>query len=149
MPEPTSSGAAGVAALKFIGIPLTFASIGAALAYLLMPPQSSREWVTRLSVTFLGSLFVGPLLFFWFASTDIGASIVTTAVQELSGVRIGALLVDSSYVKLTLAAPFFMFGGLPSWYLLGWVMRWMERRKGKDAADIVSEIGRHYRRFRP
>lgn len=151
MAEPTTSGAAaGFAAFKFIGIPLTAASLGAAAGFMLMPPQRPGEWFPRLFITFLCSLFIGPILFFMFASTDTGAAIIATAVSELSGVHIGQLLViDSSYVKLTLAAPFFMFGGLPGWYILGWAMRWMDKRKDKDAGEILSEVGDAYKRWRP
>jgi len=150
MAEPTTSGAAvGFAAFKFIGIPLTAASLGAAIAFMLMPPQKPEEWFPRLFITFLCSLFVGPILFFLFASTGTGAAIIATAVHELSGVHIGPLIVDSSYVKLTIAAPFFMFGGLPGWYMLGWIMRWMDKRKDKDAGEILTEVGNAYKRWRP
>lgn len=155
MAEPASSGAAGLAVFKFFGIPLVAATLGATLAFMMMPPQSPKEWFHRLFCTFLCSLTLGPLLFFAFASTDIGGAIVITAVREVAGTAIRIpfasllIVVDSAYVKLVLASPFLMFGGLPGWYVLGWVIRALERRKGKDLVEVAQEIGRANRRLRP
>lgn len=153
MAEPASSGAAGIAAFKFFGIPLAAATLGATMAFMLMPPQSPKEWFHRLFCTFLCSLTLGPILFFAFASTGIGGAIVATAVNEVAGsvLRIpfadALIVVDTAYVKLVLASPFLMFGGLPGWYVLGWVIRALERRKGKDLLEVAQEIGRVNRRF--
>lgn len=155
MAEPTSSGAAGLAAFKFFGIPLTAATLGVTLAFMLMPPQSPKEWFQRLFCTFLCSITLGPILFFAFASTDLGGAIVLTAVTELSGHVIPipfsskVILIDAAYVKLVMASPFLMFGGLPGWYILGWVIRALEARKNKDAIEIAQEVGRLSKRFRP
>lgn len=139
---PAETSAAGGALIKWIGVPVVAASLAAALTFIFMPPATHREFIARLFVTFIGSFTLGPILYFGFMSYFPG--ILLLAVQELSGVA----GLDAGMVKVSLSVPFLIAGGLPGWYVLGWAFRWMEKRKGKDLAEVAIEVADDIRRFR-
>lgn len=51
-------------------------------------------------------------------------------------------------VKMSLSTPFLIAGGLPGWYVLGWLFRYMEKRKNMDIMQVAQEMADDVRRFR-
>lgn len=127
------TGAGGAALIKWIGVPVIAASLASALTFVFLPPKTHREFIYRLFVTFIGSFAIGPVLFFWFISQFPG--VLDVAVRELSGVA----GMDDGMVKMSLSVPFLIAGGLPGWYLLGAMFRWLDKRKGKDLGELVRD----------
>lgn len=134
-----AGAAAGGALVKYIGLPLLLGSLAAALGFLILPPKTQKEFVSRLTVTIIFSALFGPLLFFWFLSCFPG--VMNAAVAESGLAR--------WYIGMMLSAPFLVIGGLPGWWLLGGVIRWMDKRKDKDIEEIATDAVNAYKRLRP
>lgn len=134
-----AGAAAGSALIKYIGLPVIVGAVAAAMGFLILPPKTHKEFVARLVVTIIFSALFGPLLYFWFVSTGIGSAVVATAVQEIAGSGLTA-----AYVKLMLSAPFLVIGGLPGWWLLGGLVRWLDRRKDKDLGELYADAKKDF-----
>lgn len=128
------AGAAGSAAVKWIGAPVILGALAAALGFLLLPPQTRGELISRLVVTICCSAIFGPLFFFWFLSQFpalFAETLRQTAFSEM-------------YIWLMLSAPFLVLGGLPGWWVLGAALRWIDKRRGKDLGEIVSDARKDF-----
>ena len=143
MPEPTSSGAVGVIGFIKLFLPGIATTIGTAVMYMLMLPRNQGEWFKRLVVTILCSTIFGPFVFFWFESTGVGSDIVHNAVNELGR------WLDPASIKMAIAGPILAMSGLPGWYVLGWIIRFLENNKDKDAGEVLKEVGDISRKFEP
>ena len=40
-----------------------------------------------------------------------------------------------------MAGPIMVVAGLPAWWVLGAVVLWLERRRGKDIGELVQDAG--------
>ena len=49
--------------------------------------------------------------------------------------------LPSDLGMLFVSAPFLVLAGLPAWWLLGGLVLWFDRRRGKDLAEIAQEFG--------
>ena len=122
MTEPASSAAAGAAGWKLIGGAAGAAAGGAGLAaivvMLMTQPRSPREWAVGLISTVIGSVAGGA------------AVVQHFALQAWM----------DSYVGLVGMLGLVFACGLPAWAIVRWVFTFIERRKDKDAAEVLDEL---------
>jgi hypothetical protein len=119
MAEPSSSAAAGgYAAYKLIialGLP---AGVAALIVMLWVQPKSPREWALALICTLAGSLYGGAYAVRHFGLQDWGATF--EGELALGGIR--------------------LLCGLPAWVLVRAAFLWAEKRKGKDIAELLTDV---------
>jgi hypothetical protein len=126
MPAAEAGAAAGAAiGAKAIGGAAAGAyGLGAALAAIVVmcmtPPRSPREWAVALISTVVGSIGGGA------------AAIMQLGLQAWMDTLPGLLAV----LGLVFTC------GLPAWAVVRWGFTWMERRRERDLAEIVSEVRR-------
>lgn len=132
MPAIETTSAAGGALIKIFGIPVLAGAAATALVFLFMWPRTLREAFLRLASTIATSGIFGPFavmaLHSWWPSLFDSAKAVT--------VLYGA---DPALGVLFVAGPVMVLAGLPAWWLLGGVLLWLERRRGKDIGEIVHD----------
>lgn len=141
MPEPTSSGVSvyGFVKLFFPGL---ITAMGTAAMYMMMWPKTNGEGFKRLVVSFLCSILFGPILVFYLDSTHVGAATVGAMVRECAP-------LNPLMLKLGMAGVVIGLSGLPGWYILGWIIRFFENNKDKDAGEVLKEVGDISRKFEP
>lgn len=131
MPIETTS-AAGAAAAKIIGIPVLAGAAATALTFCFMWPNSRREAFVRFTSSILCSIILGPVciaaLHSWWPELFASAR----AIAAMEG-------LDPALGMLVVAGPVMMLAGLPAWWLLGGIVLWLERRRGKDIAEIAQD----------
>ena len=124
--------AAGGALIKIFGVPVLAGAAAAALGFLIMWPRTLREAFIRLVCTIMASAIAGPLLVIavhsWWPS--LFASAGDVAALTGTGREMGFLFV---------AAPFLVIAGLPAWWIVGGIVRWFEKRQGKDIAEMAQD----------
>lgn len=117
MTEPASSGAAGFAAYKLavaLGLP---AGLAAIVVMLWIQPKSPREWAMALISTFVSSICGGAFV-----------------VQHLAL----QLWADTTLGLIALGGLIFACG-LPGWVIVRAGFAWIEKRKGKDLAELLQD----------
>lgn len=117
MAEPSSSGAAGFAAYKLavaLGLP---AGIAAVVVMLWVQPKSPREWALALICTVAGSLYGGAFAVRHFRLQAWGDTF--EGELALGGIR--------------------LLCGLPAWVIVRAAFLWIEKRKGKDIAELIAD----------
>jgi hypothetical protein len=128
--ETTSAGAGAL--IKIFGVPALAGAAATALTFLFMWPKSRREAFVRFTSSILTSAILGPLLVIamhsWWPSLFSSARDVTALY--------GA---DPALGMLFVSGPIMVLAGLPSWWLLGGVVLWLERRRGKDIAEMAHD----------
>jgi hypothetical protein len=124
--------AAGGVILKIFGVPLAAGAAATALAFLFMWPRTLREAAIRLASTILASSILGPLLVIAVHATWPALFQSAAAAAALYGVppELGVVFV---------AAPFLVLAGLPAWWILGALVLWLDKRRGKDLAEIAQD----------
>ena len=117
MSDPAAAAAAAAAAgaytVKTLGF-MGMAGIAAgAVAIALTPPKSRKEFVRRLIVTVLTSMFAGPTVIEWggFAHYSLSA-------------QVGICFMV----------------GVPAWLIWTWVMHYLESNQNKTPAQIANEL---------
>jgi len=134
MPEPTTgAAAAGGALLKYFGLQVAAAgAVAAALGFLVLWPKSRREGFARLVVTIMCSMVVGPVLVTALHAKmpDLFASAKTVA--EMSG-------LDPAMGLMFVTSPLLVAAGLPGWWVVGGIVRWFEKRRDKDAGEMMQD----------
>lgn len=129
MPEPTtSSAAAGAVGWKLIGGAAGVLGIGASAATVVVmcmsQPRSPKEWAVALISTVLSSIGGGAYCILKFG-------------------LLVPVLAASSDVELVLAL-MGMLGivfacGLPGWAIVRWGFAWMQKREGRDLAEVARD----------
>lgn len=121
-----TSSIIGAGALKALGIKACLGMVGAAVLYLMMPPErpdgtfNRHEFASRLAVAGLCSMLLGD----W-------------AVDVINGLAPWLMAAQHP-------APFWLASGAPGWWVSRWVALWIYKRKGKDIGQVVrdaKEIG--------
>jgi hypothetical protein len=118
MAEPSSSAAGGYAAYKLalaLGLP---AGIAAVVVMLWVQPKSPREWTLALICTIAGSLYGGAFAVRHFGLQDWGQTF--EGELALGGVR--------------------LLCGLPAWVIIRAAFLWVEKRKGKDIMELLTDV---------
>lgn len=119
----TGTAGAGLA-LKAMGVKASLGMAGAAVLYLLMPPErpdgsfNRREFAARLIVAGFCSSLLGD----W-------------AVDVVNG--LAPWLMAAKH-----PAPFWLAAGAPGWWVSRAIALWLYNRKGKDIAEIADDIKR-------
>jgi hypothetical protein len=127
--ETASAGAA----VKFFGVPVLAGAAASALTFLFMWPRTRREAFIRLASTITTSGVLGPLLVI---------AVHSWRPELFESARAVALLygIDPALGMLFVATPMMVVAGLPAWWLLGAIVLWLERRRGKDIAEIAQDV---------
>lgn len=124
--------AAGGALLKILGGTVAGGAAATALAFLFMWPRTLREAFVRMASTIIASAIGGPLLVIavhsWWPTLFQSAGEV--AVMYGSSAELGFLFVS---------APFMVAAGLPAWWIVGAVVLWLDKRRGKDIGEIAHD----------
>jgi hypothetical protein len=124
--------AAGGALIKLFGVPVLAGAAATALAFLFMWPKTLKEAFIRFACTILASAIGGPLLVIavhsWWPTLFQSAAQV--AAQAGGSPELGFLFV---------AAPFMVAAGLPAWWLVGALVLWLDKRRGKDLAELAHD----------
>lgn len=132
MTEPASSTAGGVALWKIVISVFGIGVIAAGLGFIVLPPKTTREFAARAIATMMGSALAGPFL-------------VAAAYHQWPGVfAAGVQLAErgglESWLGLfVVAAPLLALAGLPFWWILGALVLWFDRRKGKDVGQLAAD----------
>ena len=128
--ETTSAGAGAL--IKIFGVPVLAGAAASALTFMFMWPRTRREAFIRFTCSIATSALLGPMLVFalhsWWPSLFESAR----AVIALNG-------ADPAFGMLALAGPIMVLAGLPAWWVLGAIVLWLERRRGKDIGEIVQD----------
>lgn len=113
-----TSGGAGVSALiKIYGIKIIAGVLAVAISFAFLWPKTAKEGVVRIGATIGGSILGGAVLAQWVYSMfawwprDVEAAMVI-----------------------------YVAAGLPAWWVLGFIFKWLHNRQDKDAAEIIKEI---------
>ena len=131
MPIETTT-AAGGALIKIFGVPVLAGAAATAFAFLFMWPKTLKEAFMRLMCTIATSGIAGPFLVIavhsWWPSLFDSAK----AVAALYG-------ADPALGVLFVSGPLLVVAGLPAWWVIGGVVRWLDRRKDKDIGEMVHD----------
>lgn len=131
MPIETTT-AAGGALIKIFGVPVLAGAAATAFAFLFLWPKTLKEAFLRLSCTIATSGIGGPFLVIavhsWWPSLFESAK----AVTALYG-------ADPALGVLFVAGPLLVVAGLPAWWVIGGLVRWLDRRKDKDLGELVQD----------
>lgn len=95
--------------------------------FFFVKPRTLYEAGMRLVVTLIFSFVFGPLL-------------VVAAHHYLPWAFESARLYSPNLGDMYLTGPIYVFAGLPAWWILGWVIRSLEKRKDADIKDIIAEV---------
>lgn len=132
MPAIESTAAAGGAVIKIFGLPVLAGATATAVAFLFMWPRTLREAFLRLASTIATSGIFGPFavmaLHSWWPSLFDSAKSV---MGQYGG--------DPTLGVLFVAGPVMVMTGLPAWWLIGAVIRWLDRRRDKDIGEIAHD----------
>jgi hypothetical protein len=134
MKEPMSieTTAAGGALIKFFGVPVLAGAAATAFAFLFMWPKTLKEAFIRLACTIMASAIAGPLLVIlahsWWPAMFTSAGQVATLYGGAP--EMGFLFI---------AAPFMVAAGLPAWWIVGAVVLWLDKRRGKDIGELAHD----------
>lgn len=127
MAEPSSSAAGGYAAYKLavaFGLP---AGLAAIMVMLWVQPRTKREWAMALICTVTSSVCGGAAV-----------------VQKF-----GLHAWSDTYIGLMAQAGIIFACGLPGWVIVRAAFAWAERRKGKDLAELIIDVGQSVKGLRP
>lgn len=133
--------AAGGALIKLFGGAAIAGAAGAAIGFIVMWPRTRREAVARFACSIAASVIAGPALAI--AMHSVWPSLFTSA---------GDLAVQAGHVRelglLVVSIPFLVFAALPAWYILGGLVLWLDKRRGKDLAEIAQDAAEAVRDVR-
>ena len=131
MPIETTA-AAGTALLKIFGLPVAAGALAAALGFVFMWPKTRKEAFIRFFVTIITSVVLGPVLVIvmrsWWPT-------LFESAKDISSMY-GA---EPAMGFLFIAAPLMVMAGLPAWWVMGACVRWLDRRRDKDIAELATD----------
>lgn len=133
--------AGGAAAIKFFGASVIAGAAAAALGFMFMWPRTVREAFVRFACAIGSSFTFGPLLAMAAHSWWPG---LFTSAREFGTLYGGDPLAG----LMVAAAPFLVIAALPAWWLLGGLVLWLERRRGKDIGEIAQDAAAMVRTVR-
>ncbi|WP_194720831.1 hypothetical protein [Noviherbaspirillum malthae] len=127
MTEPTS-GAMGLAFFKLYGLKAGLGMMGAALLYLVAPPTKAdgkfdrREFAVRLACAGTASELFG----------DLAVELLKSWVAMSSWLQ--GINVDDHKGAV------YLLVGAPAWWITRAAALWLQKRNGKDIAEVVKEV---------
>jgi hypothetical protein len=134
-------GAASSALITIFGAPLLAGACACALTFLFMWPRSRREGWIRFTCACAMAGIVGPFLLV--ALHSWWPTLFTSAgyVMKLCG-------IDPALGIMFVAVPLLVVAGLPAWWLLGGLVRWLDRHKDQDIGEIARDAAKVVRDVR-
>ncbi len=133
MTDPvTGNAVGGVTLYKFFGSSMFAASIAVAVGFLFLWPKTLKEAFVRISCTILASSMFGPFMVmalhsWWPSLFDSSKTIAAQAGM------------DGAFGLLFLSAPIMVVAGLPAWWVMGAIIRWLDRRRNADIGELVND----------
>lgn len=124
--------AGGAAAIKFFGATVIAGAVAASLGFMFMWPRTVREAFVRFVCAIASSFFFGPILALAAHSWWPGLLDSARTVSQLYG-------GDPLAGLLIAAAPFMVLAALPAWWVIGGVILWLDRRRGKDIGEMAQD----------
>lgn len=124
--------AATGALLKLFGVPVISSAAATSLGFMFMWPSSPKEAFVRIGSTIICSTIFGPVLVIALRSTWPGLFDAAKDVATLYG-------IEPAFGFLFIAAPLMVGAGLPAWWIVGAVVRWLNNRRGKDIGELASD----------
>ncbi|MYM37271.1 hypothetical protein GTP38_23370 [Duganella sp. FT94W] len=128
--ETTTAG--GAALVKIFGVPVLAGAAATALVFLFMWPRTLHEAFLRLASTIAVSSIFGPvavmMLHSWWPSLFDSSKAVVTMY--------GA---DPAMGVLFVAGPVMALAGLPAWWIVGGLVRWLDKRRHKDLGELAHD----------
>ena len=113
-----TTGSAGLSALiKIYGLKLIGGVLAVAISFAFLWPKTAKEGVVRIGATIGVSILCGSILAQWVYSffpwwpRDVEAAMII-----------------------------YVAAGLPAWWVLGFIFKWLHTRQDKDAAEIIREL---------
>lgn len=133
MAEPTASTGTAVVIFKYLGVPVTAAALGTALGFIVLWPRTKAEGFARFFAALLSSFTFGPA---------VAVAVYMHSPEFYRAAANIALLanIPQEVGILAAAAPFLVLAALPAWWVLGWVVLFLDRRRHKDLGGIVRDI---------
>ncbi|MEB0133768.1 hypothetical protein QN362_00315 [Actimicrobium sp. CCC2.4] len=133
--------AAGGALIKIFGLPVMAGAIATSLGFMFMWPHTKKEAFIRFTCTIFSSAIFGPVLVVAVRSwwPDLFES--AKYVAELYG-------SEPALGFLFIAGPLMVMAGLPAWWLLGGIVRWLDARRDKDIGQIAEDAAAVVRNVR-
>lgn len=135
--EATAAGSV----IKVFGVPVLAGAAATGLAFLFMWPKTIKEAAIRFACTIVASAIAGPFLVIavhsWWPSLFASAGQVAAMYKMPS--ELGMLFVS---------APFLVLAGLPAWWILGCLVLWFDRRRGKDLGELAHDAAEVVRDLR-
>lgn len=121
MPEPTTTSvAASGVFIKYLGLHIGAGALAAALGFLVLWPRTMKECFARLFSTIVASSVFGPVLVVQMHSAHPELFASASTVAALYG-------LEPALGLLFVATPLLVIAGLPAWWLIGAVLRFIER----------------------
>lgn len=129
--ETTAAG--GSALVKLFGASVVAGAVASAFAFMFMWPRTLMEAAIRLGSTLLASFVAGPVLVIavhsW--SPTMFQSAREVAVLYGAAPELGVLFIG---------APLMVAAGLPAWWVIGWIVRWLDQRRDADLAKVIHDV---------
>jgi hypothetical protein len=124
--------AAGSAILKIFGVPVLTSAAATSMGFMFMWPKNTKEAFIRIACTILFSTIFGPILVIalrsaWPTLFDASRDIATLYA------------IDPAMGFLFIAAPVMVGAGLPAWWIIGAVVRWLDKRRNKDIGELAND----------
>jgi hypothetical protein len=124
---------AGVGALyKIVGVPVLAGAAASAVTFMFMWPRTRREAFIRFTCSIATSALLGPLLV---AALHSWWPTLFDSARFMSAAN-GA---DPGLGMLAVATPIMVLAGVPAWWILGGIVLWLERRRGKDIGELAQD----------
>lgn len=135
--EATAAGSV----IKVFGVPVLAGAAATGLAFLFMWPKTIKEAAIRFACTIIASAIAGPFLVIavhsWWPSLFASAGEVAAMYK-----------MPLEFGMLFAAVPFLVLAGLPAWWILGALVLWFDRRRGKDLGEMAREAAEEIRDIR-
>lgn len=122
-----------------VGAATSLAGVG--LTFLFRWPMTRREAAVRIICSLAASIVLGPsfvfaLHSFWPTLFESARNLaVQSGIQPWTGV-------------LAIACPIMAAVALPAWWVIGALVRWLDRRQDKDIGELASDAAELVKRVR-
>ena len=103
-------------AVKVFGSPAFIGIVAGALGFLWSWPKTAREGFIRIAAAGACSHFFGP------------------------GLLKTALHFAPWFVPEDIGAGCYLIAGLPGWWVLAWVFKWLENRRNDDLGQVAADL---------
>lgn len=133
MTDPvTGHAVSGVSFYKFFGGSMFASAAAVAVGFLFLWPKTLKEAFVRITCTILASSMFGPFMVMALHSwwPTLFNSSKTIAAEAGMDANLGLLF---------LAAPVMVVAGLPAWWVMGAIVRWLDRRRHQDIGELIND----------